>query len=143
MSNSGQHEQKLLKLFIRLMLPVFTLAGFGGLASIALLGLRSEKTLSAVYSSDGRYRARVIEMYGDAGCGNATSYAVLVERRWAYLKTGQVEPFCFTGSPSQLAVRWNGPAALSIACASCDPDDEFFYDRNWGELRFQYDLSRQ
>jgi hypothetical protein len=143
MGAAAPRPQRLLKFFIRLMLPVVTLAGFGGLASIVLLGLNSEKTISATYSPDGRYRARVLEAYANYGSGRSTSYVVLVERRWNYIKAGSVEPFCFVGSPSQLAIRWSDSKTLSIACTGCDPESTFTYDQNWGHLHFAFDVQRQ
>jgi hypothetical protein len=83
MEAAAPRPQRLLKLFIRLMLPVVTLAGFGGLASIGMLGLNPGKTISSTYSPDGHYRARIMEVDSNQGCGVITkSYVVLVERRW-------------------------------------------------------------
>jgi hypothetical protein len=144
MPEAKQREQKVLKLFILLMLPVVTLAGFGGFASILMLGLNPGKTVSATWSPDGSYRARVMEVYGAAqGCGNSTSYVVFVERRWNYIKTGSVTPFCFIGSSSQIAVSWTDSTTLSIACTGCNEDSTYTYDQNWGRLHFQFDLQRQ
>ena len=136
--------QRLLKLFIRLMLPVVTLAGFGGFASIVMLGLNPGKTISATYSPDSRYRARIMEVDSSQGCGVITkSYVVLVERRWKYIKTGSVSPFCFVGAPSQLAVSWIDSSTLSIGCTACEPETTFTYDQNWGRLHFAFDVQRQ
>ena len=134
----------MLKFFILLMLPVVTLAGFGGFASFLMMGLNPGKTLSATWSPDGTYRARVMEAFGTTqGCGVGTSYVVFVERRWGFIKTGEVEPFCFVGLPSQLSVEWNGSTALSVACTGCDPETAYAYDQNWGRLHFRFDLQRQ
>ncbi len=144
MPESKPREQGALKLFILLMLPVMTLAGFGGFASFLMIGLNPGKTVSAEWSPDGAYRARVMEVYGATqGCGNSTSYVVFVERRWNYIKTGEVEPFCFVGSPSQLAVEWKDSKTLSINCTGCDEGSTYAYDQNWGRLHFQFDVQRQ
>jgi len=137
-------EQRVLKLFILLMMPVMTLAGFGGFASFLMIGLDQDKTVSAAWSPDGAYRARVMEVYGATrGCGSPTSYIVLVESRWGYIKTGQVEPFCFVGSPSQLTVEWEGSKTLHIACTACDEGGMYTYAQNWGRLHFAFDVERQ
>jgi len=137
-------EQRGLKLLILLMLPVMTLAGFGGFASILMLGLNPGRTVSAAWSPDGVYRARVMEVYGATqGCGGSTSYVVFVERRWSYIKTGSVTPFCFIGASSQVAVSWTDSATLSIACTGCSKQTAYAYDQNWGRLHFAFDLQRQ
>lgn len=144
MTPEKPRAQRALKLFILLMLPVMTLAGFGGFASILMIGLNPGKTFSAAWSPDGAYRARVMEVYGPRqGCASSTSYVVFVERRWGYIKTGQVEPFCFVGSPSQLSVKWEDSTTLAIACTACDEQGTYTYDRNWGRLRFAFDMQRQ
>lgn len=126
------------------MLPIVTLAGFGGIASIAMLSLNPGKVVSSTYSRDGRYRVRIMEVNSNQGCGILPkSYVVLVERRWNYIKTGSVEPFCFAGSPSQLELRWFDATTLSIACTDCDEDSTYAYDQNWGCLPFAFDLQRK
>lgn len=140
---AAPRKQPLLKLFIRLMLPIVTLAGFGGVASIAMLGVNPGKIVGATFSPDGRYRARILEAYADYGCGRSTSFVVLVERRWNYIKTGSVSPFCFFGSPSQLAINWINSETLSITCTGCDPESTFTYGQNWGRLHFASDVQRQ
>jgi len=137
-------EQRGLKLFILLMLPVMTLAGFSGFASILMLGLNPGKTVNATWSPDGAYRARVMEVYGATeGCGGSTSYVVFVERRWGYIKTGSVTPSCFIGSSSQIAVGWTDSTTLSIACTGCREETTYTYDQNWGRLHFAFDVKRQ
>ena len=137
-------QQRVLKLFILLMLPVVTLAGFSGFASLLMIVLNPGETVSATWSPDGTYRARVMEAFGSTqGCGTSKSYVVFVERRWGYFKTGQIEPFCFIGAPSQLAVVWTSSTALSIACTGCDPESVYSYDHNWSRLHFQFDQERQ
>ncbi len=144
MTPEKPREERVLKLFILLMLPLMTLAGFGGFASVLMLGLNPGKTVSAAWSPDGAYRGRVMEVYGTTqGCGGSTSYVVFVERRWGYIKTGQVEPFCFVGSPSQLAVEWKDSKTLSIACTGCEEESTYAYDLNWGRLHFAFDVQRQ
>jgi hypothetical protein len=137
-------KQRVLKFFIAMMLPVTTLAGFGGFASILMIGLNPGKIISAAWSPNGAYRARVMEVYGAAqGCGSSTSYVVFVERRWKYIKTGSITPFCFIGSPSQLAVAWKDSNTLLITCTGCDEGRTYTYDQNWGRLHFAFDVQRQ
>jgi len=137
-------EQRGLKLVILLMLPVMTLAGFGGFASFLMIGLNPGKTFSAAWSPNGAYRARVMEAYGPTqGCASSTSYVVFVERRWGYIKTGSVTPFCFIGSSSQVAVSWTDSTTLSIACTGCSEETAYAYDQNWGRLHFAFDAQRQ
>ncbi len=124
-------------MFIRLMLPILTLGGFGGIWGLLRVGMNTQKSFFAVWSPDKHYRASIIESSGTEGCDSS----VLVERRNYLLKTGEFTPFCFAGRPEQVSVVWKDAKSLTIQCRDCGQNYSFS-ETNWGDLRFTFDLDR-
>jgi hypothetical protein len=134
-------DQKVLKFFIRLMLPVVTLGGFGSIAGLLLVFSNTSRVSKAVWSGDKHYRASVIQSFTFDGCGHSSSSFVLVERRNFFFKTGQFTPFCLDGSPDRITLRWKDNQTLAIECSACE-ENYGYADQNWGKLRFSYDLDK-
>ncbi len=124
------------------MMPFFVLAGFGGYASLSAIGLGAEQGISSAWSPGGEYRASLWAVHTGGVCERA-SLEVRVERRWGPLKTGEVVPFCFVGTASQVQVRWVGPSDLSITCHACNQDSILIDRTNWGKLHYRYDVMGQ
>ena len=97
-------DQKVLKFFLRLMLPVFALGGFGGVWGLVRIGMNQEKTVSAAWSQDRHYRASVVVVSSSQGCGGARSSFVVVERQTLFFKTGEFAPFCLDGPPERTSL---------------------------------------
>ena len=134
-------NQRVLKLLIRLMLPVFALGGFGGVWGLILAGSNDHRVVASAWSADKRYRASIVTAFGSSGCGRLDSAFVLVERRTLFFKTGEFTPFCLEGSSGQIALRWHGSTILEVQCSNCNQDYRYA-GLNWGGLRFVYDLDR-
>jgi hypothetical protein len=123
------------------MLPVFALGGFGGIWGLIMVYSNNQRVVSAVWSSDGHYRASVIQAFTSDGCGRSESSLVVVERRSFLFKTGQFTPFCLDGRPERIALRWKDARTLSVECSGCEKDYSYA-NQNWGKLHFVYDLDK-
>jgi hypothetical protein len=134
-------KQRALKFFIRLMLPIFALGGFGAIWGMLNISRNDQFVATAVWSPDHHYRASIVQVYGSIGCGSWTSSMVLVERSSFSVNTGQFVPFCVDGQPSKIALHWQGAQTLSIDCNQCG-QNYAYADQNWGRLHFVYDLDR-
>jgi len=121
------------------MLPVFALGGFGGIWGLVLVGMNQAKIVSAVWSQDKHYRATIVQSTASSGCGGATGTFVVVERQTFFLKTGEFTPFCLNGTPDHITLHWKDASTLAIECRGCEGNYSYA-DRNWGRLRFAYDL---
>jgi hypothetical protein len=132
-------DQRVLKFFIRLMLPVFALAGFGSVASLTLPYMSWEKQVAVLESPTHRYRVEVIRVESPSVCGGARSLIVRVEHHISIFKMGEDVPFCLAGQGS-IVLKWTAPYTLQIACAGCD--DYRATTENWGKLHYQFDLER-
>jgi len=134
-------NQRLLKLGLLLMLPVFTLGGFGAIWGLLRVGASEQTIESSVWSPDEHYRASVVQLYGSSGCAAGKSSVVLVERRVLVFQGGQFVPFCLDGQTSSIALHWQDAQTLVIECNHCG-QNYAFADQNWGKLHFVYDLDR-
>ncbi len=134
-------EQKVLKFFIRLMLPIFFLGGFGGFWSLFLIGMNQTKTVGEAWSADRHYRASVVVWNASGGCGDRTSSYVIVERQTLHVQTGEFTPFCLDGAPDRISIHWLDTNTLAIDCAGCEGSYDYA-EENWGKLRFAYDLDK-
>jgi hypothetical protein len=134
-------SQRTLKFFIRMLLPIFALGGFGAIWGILRISLQDEVSTASVWSPDHHYRASIVQVYGSNGCGNAESSVVVVERSTFLINTGPFVPFCLVGRPSSISLHWRDDQTLSIGCANCN-QNYAYSDRNWGSLHFVYDLDR-
>jgi len=137
-------QQRLLKLCILLMMPVAVIASLGAYAGTFWYFFSGERYLSAAGSPSGHFRAVLVEER-DSRCeddrGSANSTFLKVERRAAFLKTGEVVPFCVAGdSTDGLTVRWSGPSELTIDCPKCTDGKFGFSTSIWGEATFKLEL---
>jgi hypothetical protein len=136
--------QRFVRLLIRLMLPVFVLAGLGGYSSLFLVGMNAQPPIKrVVWSPGGHYRASVMEGSEAGVCGDQPKFAfVLVERRNDLrIKTGEFLPFCRGGGEQGIDVKWVDDTTLAVSCRGCNGDYGYAH-QNWGRLRFVYDLDR-
>jgi len=129
-------DQKVLKFFIRLLMPVLTLGGFGGVWGLVLVGMNQQKIVSGIWSPDKHYRASIVKTSSD----DCRAF-VLVERQSLFLKTGEFSPFCFAGPPDRVSLQWKDARTLQIECSGCE-GNYGYTDEKWGNLTFAYDLDR-
>jgi hypothetical protein len=134
-------NQRALKFFIRMMLPLFALGGFGAIWGILSLSMHDRAIKTAVWSPDHHFRASIVQVYGSEGCGSSSSSMVLVERSSFSINTGQFVPFCLDGQPSNIQLNWQDAQTLSIECTRCN-QAYAYADQNWGRLHFVYDLDK-
>jgi len=133
-----QQRHRWLRLSIRLMLPVFALAGFGSIASLALPGMAWETELSRSDSPSGFYRASVIRVTGESACGNG-GIAVRVVRHRSIFKTGEDIPFCLHGKGT-VKVQWSDASTLAIVCSGCEGYE--IANEDWQHLHYAFDVER-
>jgi hypothetical protein len=134
-------KQRVLKFFIRLMLPIFAIGGFGAIWGMLVVSAHDEVVTNAVWSGDHRYRASIVQSFASDDCGKSGHSVVLVERSQFLVNTGQFVPFCLDGPPSNIALHWEDAHTLSIACSGCS-QNYGYAEQNWGRLHFVYDLDR-
>lgn len=134
-------HQRLLKLGIRLMLPLLTLGGFGAIWGLLRVGSSDPTVATSVWSPDTRYRASIVQVYGSSGCATGNSSVVIVERRYFVFNGGQFVPFCLEGPPSSIVLHWQDAQTLAIECNRCG-QNYAFADQNWGKLHLVYDFDR-
>jgi len=102
--------------------------------------MNQEKIASEVWSQDRHYRATLVQSATSGGCRGPTSSFVVVEHQSFFLKTGEFTPFCLNGMPDHITLHWNDVSTLAIECRGCEANYSYA-DRNWGKLRFAYDLN--
>ena len=134
-----QPSHRLLRFCIRMMLPVFALAGFGSLASFFVINQPYEKSVIQLDSPTHVYRVSVVRVEGVGRCHGWGGLNVRVERHFGLLRTGDDTPFCLQGEGS-IDLHWMGPDILAINCRGCSGYD--MVDEDWEGLHYQFDVDQ-
>jgi hypothetical protein len=131
-------NQRLLKLLILCFMPIGVIAGTGAIAGTFWYYFAGTKYLAASTSPSGHYRALITTERDRQDCGFSRAKFVTIERRTAFVKTGEMPLFCVSDDGAAgLSLRWSAPNELTIDCPQCENGTFRFYNGNWGDFSYR------
>src|ERR1700760_3086723 len=100
--------QRVVRLIIRLLMPVCVLGATGAIAGSIAMSFEQSRDVSTLFSPTREYGATLVSASQSCVEGRfaKTSTLVYVERRWGFVKTGAFTPFCVENDTSDLQRAW-------------------------------------